>query len=99
LVLEVVSCRQPLSFTSQIEDKIIPDAGKLPRQSIYPGLVSPLQYEPLFTRSEDVLWKQDSAEERSDHDEGIQAAKRRRIENAGKAYLRGEPLFILSASI
>jgi hypothetical protein len=77
----------------------MPGSGKLLKQPIYPRPVSPLQYEPLYTRPEDVLWEQDSAEERSDHDEGIRAAKRRRIEKAGEAYLRGEPLFILSASI
>lgn len=38
-------------------------------------------------------------EERSEHDDGVPVAKRRRIEKLGEAYLRGEGLFILSAGI
>jgi hypothetical protein len=77
----------------------MPGSGKQPAQPIYPRPVSPLHYEPLVTRPEDVLWEQDDTEERSDNEEGLRAAKKRRIEKAGEAYLRGEPLFILSAGI
>jgi hypothetical protein len=77
----------------------MPGYGKQLTQPIFPRPVSPLHYEPLYTRPEDILWDQDSTEERNDNDEGTRAAKKRRIEKAGEAYLRGEPLFILSASI
>ena len=77
----------------------MPALGKQSNHPIYPRPVSPLHYEPLYTRPEDVLWQQDSAEDRSDNDEGVRAAKRRRVEKLGEAYLRGDGLFILSAGI
>ncbi|KAF7506820.1 hypothetical protein GJ744_011166 [Endocarpon pusillum] len=77
----------------------MPAPGKPSNHPIYPRPVSPLHYEPLYTRPEDVLWEQDSAEDRSDNDEGVRAAKRRRIEKLGEAYLRGDELLILSAGI
>jgi hypothetical protein len=64
---------------------------------IYPRPVSPLQYEPLHTRPEDVLFEQES--EGSGNDEEYRAAKRRRIEKLAQQYLRGDGLFILTAGI
>ena len=64
---------------------------------IYPRPVSPLHYEPLYTCPEDLLFEQESDE--SGNDEEIRAAKRRRIEKLGQQYLRGDGLFILTASI
>ncbi|ERF68294.1 hypothetical protein EPUS_02750 [Endocarpon pusillum Z07020] len=77
----------------------MPALGKPSNHPIYPRPVSPLHYEPLYTRPEDVLWEQDSAGDRSDNDEVVRAAKRRRIEKLGEAYLRGDGLLILSAGI
>jgi hypothetical protein len=77
----------------------MPKPGKQSTHPIYPRPVSPLHYEPLHTRPEDVLWEPGSGEDKSDSDEGVRAAKRRRIEKFGEAYLRGDGLFILSAGI
>jgi hypothetical protein len=74
-------------------------SGKSSNHPIYPRPVSPLQYEPVYIRPEEVLWEQDPAEETSENDEKARAAKRRRIEKLGEAYLRGEELVILSAGI
>jgi hypothetical protein len=71
-------------------------ASRTSSHPIYPRPVSPLQFEPVYNRPEDLLWEQDSE---SDGTEDVRAAKRRRIEKLGEAYLRGDGLFILSAGI
>lgn len=70
-----------------------------PRKSnhpIYPRPVSPLHYEPLYTRPEDVLWEESAT---SESDVEVRAAKRQRIEKLGEQYLRGDGLFIMTAGI
>jgi hypothetical protein len=71
-------------------------ASRTSSHPIYPRPVSPLQFEPVYNRPEDLLWEQVSE---SDGTEDVRAAKRRRIEKLGEAYLRGDGLFILSAGI
>ena len=57
--------------------------------------VSPLHYEPLESRPEDLLWPGSDDEA----DEGEREKKRVRVELLGKSYLEGKPLFIQSAGL
>lgn len=56
---------------------------------------SPLHFEPLQARPEDVLWP--GSDDEADEDE--REKKRVRVETLGKQYLEGRPLFIQSAGL
>ena len=57
--------------------------------------LSPVSYEPLEPDHEDG----DFPESNSGDDGAFLARKRRRVENLGRRYLAGEPIFIFSASL
>jgi hypothetical protein len=63
---------------------------------IYPRPVSPLNAEPLRSQPGDI-YLDDSSDSYSDSEK--RAAKRRRIERLGEGYLRGDGLFIMTASL
>ena len=67
----------------------------MPKCPIYPRPVSPLRYEQVVAKPVDTYWD----DSRSDQDNEERAAKRRRIEQLGEQYLRGDGLFILTAGL
>ena len=67
-----------------------------PQQPIYPRPVSPLIYEPLDTKGCHIYYSGDLD---ADVDPERNPAKRRKIEKLGEQYLRGDGLFIMSASL
>jgi hypothetical protein len=67
-----------------------------PKTPIYPRPVSPLNAEPLRAQPEDI-YLDDSSDSYSDSEQ--RATKRRRIERLGEGYLRGDGLFIMTASL
>jgi hypothetical protein len=67
-----------------------------PKIPIYPRPVSPLNAEPLRAKPGDI-YLDDSSDSYSDSEQ--RRAKRRRIEKLGEAYLRGDGLCIMTASL
>jgi len=67
-----------------------------PKIPIYPRPVSPLNAEPLQAQPGDI-YLDDSSDSYSDSEQ--RAIKRRRIERLGEGYLRGDGLFIMTASL
>src|SRR5579859_2478459 len=67
-----------------------------PKIPIYPRPVSPLNAEPLRAQPGDI-YLDDSSDSYSDSEQ--RRAKRRRIERLGEGYLRGDGLFIMTASL
>ena len=67
------------------------------RVPIYPRPTSPVHAEPITFTKSDISYQSSSNDDELGGEET--AAKRRRIELCAARYLRGEPLFILSASL
>lgn len=67
-----------------------------PKIPIYPRPVSPLNAEPLRAQPGDI-YLDDSSDSYSDSEQ--RGTKRRRIERLGEGYLRGDGLFIMTASL
>ena len=67
------------------------------RVPIYPRPTSPVHAESITLTRSDVSYQSSSSDD--EIGEPTRAAKRRRIELCAARYLRGEPLFILSASL
>jgi hypothetical protein len=64
---------------------------------IYPRPVSPLSAESLYLEPKDIIYE--TSQSSSDDDVQARATKRRRIEELGEQYLRGDGLHILSAGL
>ncbi|KAK0512041.1 hypothetical protein JMJ35_005169 [Cladonia borealis] len=58
---------------------------------------SPLDFEPLETRPEDILYP--GSDQEYDYDDDKRAKKKLRVEILGRQYLEGRPLFIQSAGL
>lgn len=87
------------SSVPSFPDVIMPPAKTKAKAKVpeYPRPVSPVCTDEIPICSDTVIYHEDS--DGSEKDAERRAAKRRRIETCAHAYMRGEPVFILTAQL